>query len=270
MTPAEAQELGAQLGARAEPVTLQGEPHSAERIMFTHGVLQGHAACTCPVVDEHGQNVNPGRPMRERPHLRAARAIADEGNSRRRARKAADSLALIDPALWDDETKKIITTLATLAAPSRITSVLDAEIPPVDLTPTGQNRTEPEGVTAMVPRLFGWEESPLDYDERTAFPHANSPENVRPYLPVGRCPDHPHVAAMICGVAVCVRRRIDAGQDRTEPEEEEVHNGVVYTDSGEHPKRGCDCGPTYPGRHHPECNTFVERDRVHDNGDYRA
>lgn len=65
MTPehevAEAQKLAAQLHATGAPVTMQGAPHSPKRIMFYHGATTGHAVCPCPVIDEHGHNVNPGR-----------------------------------------------------------------------------------------------------------------------------------------------------------------------------------------------------------------
>jgi hypothetical protein len=63
---AEAQRLAAHLHAQGGPIELQGAPHSAKRIMFYHGATTGHAACPCPVIDEYGHNVNPGRrPLRE-------------------------------------------------------------------------------------------------------------------------------------------------------------------------------------------------------------
>lgn len=112
-------------------VELPGEHHSPERIMFVHGAMTGHGVCTCPVVDEHGVNVNPGRaPLDPRALGRAEGARkASETYARRRARKAADELAIIDPSLWDDETRRIVLTLATVAAPSRIDDVLAGELP---------------------------------------------------------------------------------------------------------------------------------------------
>lgn len=57
---------------------------------------------------------------------------ASETYARRRARRAADELAVIHPSLWDDETRRIVTTLATLTAPSRVDDVLAAELPVTD------------------------------------------------------------------------------------------------------------------------------------------
>jgi hypothetical protein len=45
---------------------------------------------------------------------------------RRRARSAAETLATIPPNRWDDTTRRIICTLATIAAPSRIDDLLEA------------------------------------------------------------------------------------------------------------------------------------------------
>lgn len=127
--PAEMQRRGAAEHAHGGPIQLQGENHSPERIMFFHGATTGHEKCECPVVDEHGYNVNPGRaplvPVGHRAHLPVAREKAAQTYDRRRARKAADALATIDVALWDDATRKIIGTLATMCAPSRITTLID-------------------------------------------------------------------------------------------------------------------------------------------------
>lgn len=124
---AEAQELAAQLHATGAPITLEGAPHSAKRIMFYHGATTGHAACACPLTDEHGHNVNPGRPPLE--GRAAGRAEGSRRSSetyaRRRARRAADELATIDVRLWDDTTRQIVATLATMTAPSRIDTVLE-------------------------------------------------------------------------------------------------------------------------------------------------
>jgi hypothetical protein len=135
---ADPQALGAAYHAGDGSVMLAGEPHSPERIRFIHGAMTGHAACACPLLDEHGHNVNPGRaplpeldPIELDP-IEAGRADgrrkAGETYARRRARAAADELALIAPALWDPETRSIVMTLATLAAPSRIDDVLDEHL----------------------------------------------------------------------------------------------------------------------------------------------
>lgn len=143
----DAQIKGAAYSSVEGPHELVGEPHSAERIMFLHGAMRGHGVCTCPVVDEHGNNVNPGRaPLDGRLLGRAegARKSSDT-YARRRARKAADELALIDPALWDDKTRQIVATLATMAAPSRIDDVLAEHLPPVALCNCDDGRTHPIG-----------------------------------------------------------------------------------------------------------------------------
>lgn len=134
LTAAEAQELGAAYAANGGPVPVAGRPHTAQRIMFVHGAMRGHASCDCPVVDEHGQNVNPGRtPLEGRAAGRAEGSRkASETYARRRARKAADELAVIDATLWDDETRRIVTTLATLCAASRVDDVLADEMPVTD------------------------------------------------------------------------------------------------------------------------------------------
>jgi hypothetical protein len=54
---------------------------------------------------------------------------AAETFARQRARKCADELALIAPALWDEATRRIVLTLATLAAPSRVDDVLAQHMP---------------------------------------------------------------------------------------------------------------------------------------------
>lgn len=127
----DAQVEGASLTDSADPVALAGEPGTAVRIMFVHGLVTGHGVCTCPVLDDHGNNVNPGRaPLDTRALGRAEGARkASETYARRRARKAADELAVIDPSLWDDETRRIVLTLATVAAPSRIDDLLAGELP---------------------------------------------------------------------------------------------------------------------------------------------
>lgn len=63
-------------------------------------------------------------------HLAAARESAQQTYDRRRARKAADTLAQIMPNRWDDETRRIVATLATVSAPSRIDNVLDEAFEP--------------------------------------------------------------------------------------------------------------------------------------------
>lgn len=68
-------------------------------------------------------------PMTEPAHLPDARETTQHTYDRRRARAAADTLATISPARWDDETRSIIATLATMTAPSRITDLLDRELP---------------------------------------------------------------------------------------------------------------------------------------------
>lgn len=124
----------AYLGSTGVALELPGEHHSPERIMYMHGVMTGHDVCTCPVVDEHGHNVNPGRgPVDGRAIGRAEGSRkASETYARRRARKAADELAVIDPRLWDDETRRIVLTLATLCAPSRVDEVLVEHMPITD------------------------------------------------------------------------------------------------------------------------------------------
>lgn len=59
-------------------------------------------------------------------HLDRARESAQRTYDRRRARRAAGMLAEIPPNRWDDETRRIICTLATIAAPSRIDPLLEA------------------------------------------------------------------------------------------------------------------------------------------------
>ena len=63
-------------------------------------------------------------PMTE--HLAGARESAQRTYDRRRARTAADTLATIPPNRWDDETRRIIATLATISSPSRIDDALEA------------------------------------------------------------------------------------------------------------------------------------------------
>lgn len=60
----------------------------------------------------------------ERTHLEGARENAQRTYDRRRARKAADTLATIPPNRWDNRTRQIIATLATVSAPSRIDNAL--------------------------------------------------------------------------------------------------------------------------------------------------
>ena len=69
------------------------------------------ALLTCPTMTEH---------------LPDARENAQRTYDRRRARAAADTLALIPPNRWDDHTRQVVATLATISAPSRIDDVLDA------------------------------------------------------------------------------------------------------------------------------------------------
>lgn len=59
-------------------------------------------------------------------HLDGARESAQRTYDRRRARSAADTLATIPPNRWDDETRRIIATLATISSPSRIDDALEA------------------------------------------------------------------------------------------------------------------------------------------------
>lgn len=143
---AEAQKLAAQLAASGAPVTLQGEPHTAKRIMFYHGATTGHAACSCPVVDEQGHNVNPGRqPLDGRAAGRAEGARkASDTYARRRARKAADELAVIDPQLWDDATRRIVATLATISTPSPIDTALADAFPATTPAPYPNPRPRPD------------------------------------------------------------------------------------------------------------------------------
>lgn len=63
-------------------------------------------------------------------HLETARANAQRTYDRRRARNAAEQLAVIPPNRWDDRTRQIIATLATISAPSRIDDVLDEAFEP--------------------------------------------------------------------------------------------------------------------------------------------
>ena len=62
----------------------------------------------------------------DRPHLADARAASSATYDRRRARTAAETLAGITPARWDDATKRILLTLAAMLAPSAIDTVLEA------------------------------------------------------------------------------------------------------------------------------------------------
>lgn len=62
--------------------------------------------------------------MTQPKQLSQARESAQQTYDRRRARTAADTLALIPPNRWDDTTRRIIATLATISAPSRIDDVL--------------------------------------------------------------------------------------------------------------------------------------------------
>lgn len=64
--------------------------------------------------------------MTQHQHLPQARENAQRTYDRRAARAAADKLATIPPNRWDPETKRIICTLATIAAPSRIDDALEA------------------------------------------------------------------------------------------------------------------------------------------------
>ena len=59
-------------------------------------------------------------------HLEQARESAQRTYDRRRARTAADTLAQIPPNRWDDRTRQIVATLATISAPSRIDEALEA------------------------------------------------------------------------------------------------------------------------------------------------
>jgi hypothetical protein len=62
--------------------------------------------------------------MTNRPHLEQARENAQVTYDRRRARSAAETLAQIPPNRWDDKTRQIVGTLATISAPSRIDDLL--------------------------------------------------------------------------------------------------------------------------------------------------
>lgn len=64
--------------------------------------------------------------MTQPQHLPEARENAQRTYDRRRARRAADVLANIPPNRWDDRTRQIVLTLATIAAPSRIDDALHA------------------------------------------------------------------------------------------------------------------------------------------------
>lgn len=59
-------------------------------------------------------------------HLERARESAQVTYDRRRARTAAATLATITPSRWDDETRRIVATLATISSPSRIDDLLEA------------------------------------------------------------------------------------------------------------------------------------------------
>lgn len=63
-------------------------------------------------------------------HLERARENAQRTYDRRRARNAAEQLAVIPPNRWDDRTRQIIATLATISAPSRIDELLDEAFEP--------------------------------------------------------------------------------------------------------------------------------------------
>ncbi len=66
------------------------------------------------------------------PQLQEAQANAQRTYDRRRARNFAEGLANIPPNRWDDATRAIIITLATLAIPSRIDGPLvEAFEPPI-------------------------------------------------------------------------------------------------------------------------------------------
>lgn len=74
--------------------------------------------------------------MTDRPHLEQARENAQRTYDRRRARSAADTLATIPPNRWDDATRQIVATLATISAPSRIDDLLAT----FDEQPVGADR----------------------------------------------------------------------------------------------------------------------------------
>lgn len=59
-------------------------------------------------------------------HLPRARESAQLTYDRRRARSAAETLATIPPNRWDDRTRQIVATLATISSPSRIDDLLEA------------------------------------------------------------------------------------------------------------------------------------------------
>ncbi len=61
-----------------------------------------------------------------KPQIATARESAQRTYDRRRARSAAETLANIPPNRWDDTTRQMIATLATIAAPSRIDDALEA------------------------------------------------------------------------------------------------------------------------------------------------
>lgn len=237
-------------------VDLPGEHHSPERIMFVHGAMTGHGVCTCPVVDEHGHNVNPGRaPLDTRALGRAEGSRkASETFARRRARKCADELAIIDPTLWDDETRRIVTTLATLAAPSRIDDVLADELP-VTL----------DELDRLVVRL--------DADGGTWDDMPDGTEDIRKALAADLIYDMQGAGAPFEPIQTAPRpapRPYPNPRPRPDPDprprpEPHPSPGTLYDESRE------PLHQRVPVRRHAPGETCLPGEAcVHDNGDYRA
>lgn len=93
----------------------------------------------------------------------AGRENAQRTYDRRRARSAADTLATIPPNRWDEHTRSVIATLATISAPSRIDELLAGTALDDDATPLVVELDADEyrrKVDALEPRLFSWDELP--------------------------------------------------------------------------------------------------------------
>jgi hypothetical protein len=144
-------------------------------------------------------------------HLERARESAQHTYDRRRARKAADTLATILPSRWDDETRRIIGTLATISAPSRIDDLLvDAFEPPIGgAEPValcgsmhGHDSIDEAKACDDLPRARAADEAELDEREHVANGVVYAagddllvPLEVRPYFP--------RPCVVPCGAADC-------------------------------------------------------------------
>jgi hypothetical protein len=202
-------------------------------------------------------------------HLTDARESAQRTYDRRRARSAADTLATIPPNRWDDHTRRVVATLATISAPSRIDDALEAfdgqpadNLIDVDGTPLPRLFVQPDPQplpSTMCGRghLHGAPEAAAACD---SLPGAHAVLGRPSDCPHGHIPDGCHACTTACGPYCCCARCESAAYD-------DAPARTPFDDDDDERDRHdlAECELTDDGW---VCPTIHEG--AHDNGDYRA